>query len=224
MRKREFLLGGASLCGLALVGCDAGRGRAGAAIETLPGFGAPSAQISAMYGPRPDEPFDVHPIDIRRIPQRFWRRRVDYRSPQPPGSLVVDTRAFYLYLIEPGGAAIRYGVSLGRAGYSWTGEGVIGRKKPWPSWTPTSGMIARTPGLAQWSAANGGMPGGPDNPLGARALYIHQQGRDTLYRVHGTPEADSVGRAVSSGCVRMINQDAIDLYDRVAPGARILVV
>ncbi len=121
-------------------------------------------------------------------------------------------------------AHLRYGVGLGREGFAWSGRGVIQWKAKWPRWTPPDSMIARQPKLAKYSASNGGMAPGIDNPLGARALYIFQNGQDTLYRVHGSPEWQSIGKAVSSGCVRMLNQDVIDLYDRVRGKAPILVV
>ncbi|RVN88417.1 L,D-transpeptidase, partial [Sinorhizobium meliloti] len=120
--------------------------------------------------------------------------------------------------------AMRYGVGLGREGFAWSGRGLIQWKQKWPKWTPPNEMIARQPVLAKYSADNGGMPPGLDNPLGSRALYIFQNGQDTLYRVHGTPEWQSIGKAVSSGCVRMVNQDVIDLYDRVRNKAPILVI
>lgn len=119
--------------------------------------------------------------------------------------------------------AMRYGCGLGRAGFEWSGRAKIAWKQVWPKWTPPNEMIARQPELEKWSAANGGMPPGPMNPLGARALYIFEDGVDTLYRVHGSPEYWSIGKAVSSGCVRLIQQDVIDLYGRVTTGSPILV-
>jgi len=119
---------------------------------------------------------------------------------------------------------MRYGVGLGRAGFSWSGRGVIQWKKKWPTWTPPAEMIEREPDLEKYSAENGGMQPGLDNPLGARALYIFQDGEDTLYRLHGTGEASSIGKAVSSGCVRLLNQDVVDLYERVPNGSLIAVI
>jgi len=122
-----------------------------------------------------------------------------------------------------GGQAMRYGVGLGRAGFAWEGHGNIQYKRKWPTWTPPDEMITRQPELAQYSSTHGGMEPGLDNPLGARALYIFQNGQDTLFRIHGSPEWWSIGKSVSSGCVRMINQDVCDLYDRVAGRAPIIV-
>ena len=119
---------------------------------------------------------------------------------------------------------MRYGVGLGRAGFAWSGRARIAWKRKWPTWTPPREMIARQPELEKWSAENGGMPPGLKNPLGSRALYIFQGNEDTLYRVHGTPEINSIGKAVSSGCVRMVNQDVIHLYDNVKSGSAIVVV
>ena len=119
---------------------------------------------------------------------------------------------------------MRYGVGIGRDGFAWEGEGIIHWRQPWPRWKVPADMIARTPSLARYSVENGGMEPGIKNPLGARALYIFQNGKDTLYRLHGSPEWKSIGKAVSSGCVRMLNQDVIDLYDRVKGKAPILVI
>ncbi|WP_343217455.1 L,D-transpeptidase [Hoeflea sp. YIM 152468] len=149
---------------------------------------------------------------------------MDYTEPYPVGTVVVNTHTFFLHLVQEGGKAMRYGVGLGRQGFEWSGEGRIQWKQAWPKWTPPAEMIARQPELEQWSADNGGMPPGLDNPLGARALYIFQNGVDTLYRIHGSPEYWTIGKAVSSGCVRLMNQDIIDLYNRVPSGSRLIVV
>ncbi len=125
--------------------------------------------------------------------------------------------------MESGGTAMRYGVGIGKEGFAWSGEGVIQWRQKWPRWKPPNEMVARKPELAQYSIENGGMEPGLMNPLGARAMYIFQNGQDTLYRLHGSPEWNSIGKAVSSGCVRLINQDVIDLYDRVPTKARIVV-
>jgi lipoprotein-anchoring transpeptidase ErfK/SrfK len=142
---------------------------------------------------------------------------------EPAGTVVVDTAARFLYVVEPGGTAMRYGVGIGRDGFAWEGEGVIQWRQPWPRWKVPDDMIRRQPSLARYSVANGGMDPGIKNPLGARALYIFQNGQDTLYRLHGSPEWKSIGKAVSSGCVRLINQDVLDLYKRVPYHARIVV-
>lgn len=184
---------------------------------------AGSAELDAMYGEIYDGGFVIPAVPYQKIDSRFYRQRVVDPTGQPPGTIVVDTPSRFLYLVESGGTAMRYGVGIGREGFSWQGTGVIQWRQKWPKWTPPDEMIGRQPELAKYSAANGGMPPGLKNPLGARALYIFQNGEDTLYRLHGSPEWNSIGKAVSSGCVRLMNQDIIDLYERVPNKARILV-
>jgi len=188
--------------------------------EVYTGFGDPAL----MYGPMVDDGFAIPAVPFDQIDPQFYRQVVPDPTGEAPGTVVVDTSQHFLYFTRPGGQAIRYGVGLGRAGFEWSGAGVIQWKQRWPKWTPPAEMIARDPSLAKWGVEFGGMPGGLDNPLGARALYIFQNGEDTLYRVHGSPEWQSIGRSVSSGCVRMMNQDVIDLYDRVPNGTPIKVV
>ncbi|AXV14693.1 hypothetical protein CYG48_02610 [Neorhizobium sp. SOG26] len=178
----------------------------------------------AMYGVIRDGGFTLPAIPYSRVDPRFLRQEVAYRTNEPVGTIVVDTKAHYLYFVQPGGKALRYGVGLGKAGFAWQGRGVIQRKGKWPRWTPPQDMVARQPELRQFAAAESGALPGLNNPLGARALYIYRDGQDTLYRVHGTPDWQSVGKATSSGCVRMFNQDIIDLFDRVPSGTPIVVM
>ncbi len=147
----------------------------------------------------------------------FERYKIDNPTGQKPGTIVVDTKEKYLYWIEPDGKAIRYGVTVGDEAFGWTGEAKIQRKAEWPDWTPPPEMVKRWPHVRF-------TPGGPDNPLGARALYLYDNGRDTLYRIHGTNEPEKIGQAVSSGCIRMRNIDVIDLYNRVPNGTRVVVL
>ncbi|MCJ8517419.1 lipoprotein-anchoring transpeptidase ErfK/SrfK [Pseudorhizobium tarimense] len=177
-----------------------------------------------MYGVINDGGHTLPAIPYLRIDPRFLRQEVAYQTTEAPGTIVVDTREQYLYLVQSGGKAIRYGVGLGKEGFAWSGRGVIQWKAKWPRWTPPSDMVARQPELRQFAAAEGGANPGLNNPLGARALYIFKDGKDTLYRVHGTPDWQSVGKATSSGCVRMLNQDVIDLYDRVPDSTPIVVL
>jgi lipoprotein-anchoring transpeptidase ErfK/SrfK len=176
----------------------------------------------AIYRDMPDERFPIPAVDLDEVEETALRRTVDYRGPEYPGSLVIDTQERALFLVLEGGRAIRYGVGVGREGLAWSGRAVVGRKAEWPRWTPTPAMIAREPERnAPWAS---GMPAGLENPLGARALYLYRNNVDTLYRIHGTNEPWSIGQSVSSGCIRMINQDVIDLYARVPVGASVLVI
>jgi lipoprotein-anchoring transpeptidase ErfK/SrfK len=145
------------------------------------------------------------------------RQTVAYNGPEKPGSIVVDIDQRFLYLVEENGRATRYGVGVGRQGFSWRGVAYVGRKGVWPAWSPTTTMVSLKPDLPRYREA------GLDNPLGARALYLYQGGRDTLFRIHGTNEPWSIGEQVSSGCVRMLNEDVVDLYNRVPNGATVYV-
>ena len=217
-RRRLLSLGG--LAGLAtLAGCASAGPRA-----TLRPAVLRDPEYDFIYREMVDGDYVVPAVPYNRIPERFLRQRVVDPTGQPQGTVVVDTAARHLYVVEGDGMAMRYGVGIGREGFAWDGEGVIQWRKKWPKWTPPDEMVARQPELVQYSAANGGMEPGLTNPLGARALYIFKDGQDTLYRLHGSPEWNSIGKAVSSGCVRLINQDVIDLYDRVPNKARIVVM
>jgi lipoprotein-anchoring transpeptidase ErfK/SrfK len=160
----------------------------------------------------PDHPLD--PI--------YERYEVVDPTGEAPGTIVVDTKQHFLYFILPNNRAIRYGVATGADDQAWTGTSVVARKAKWPHWMPPASMVARWPELRP-TAEEGGLKGGPDNPLGARALYLYQDGRDTLYRIHGTNEPETIGHEASSGCIRMRNIDVIDLYERVALGAKVIV-
>lgn len=153
---------------------------------------------------------------------KWLPQTVSYRSRYAPGTVVVDPSNHFLYLILGNGRARRYGVGVGKAGLAFKGSATIARKAEWPSWTPTQNMIRREPG--KYARYANGVPGGPGNPLGARALYLYKGGRDTYYRIHGTTQPSSIGRSVSNGCIRMINDHVIDLYNRVPVGARVVVV
>jgi lipoprotein-anchoring transpeptidase ErfK/SrfK len=192
----------------------------------------PLADYATMYAPVVHQGFEVPGVPYRKIDQRYLRQIVPNTTGEQPGTIVVDTSQHFLYLVMENGQAMRYGVGLGREGFEWAGRGVIEWKQAWPRWFPPEEMIARQPELEQYRARQvprkneweGGMPAGPTNPLGARALYIFQDGKDTLYRLHGSPEWYSIGKSVSSGCVRLINQDIIDLYDRVPEASPIVVI
>lgn len=140
----------------------------------------------------------------------------------PEGTVVVDPKNKFLYLVEEEGVARRYGVGVGRAGLAWSGAAEIARKAKWPSWRPTANMIKRDPG--KYARFANGVPGGPGNPLGSRALYLYRNGRDTYYRIHGTTEPWTIGKAVSNGCIRMLNEHVEDLYERVPVGTAVVVL
>lgn len=177
--------------------------------------------MAALYAPVDGEPFVVEAVDVTEIDPRFLRQVVDYSGPHAPGTVVVDVEQRFLYLVQPGGRAIRYGVGVGKQGYSYRGWAAIKRKEKWPSWTPTANMIRNQP--ERYGPYAGGLPGGEANPLGPRALYLYDGDRDTLFRLHGTIEPWSIGEQVSSGCIRLLNQDIIDLYERVPLGTRVYV-
>lgn len=204
----------------------------GLAACTTTGAPAPDARAglppgvspadAARYGAVSGEPYTVPAVDMDELKPAYMRRLVKDPTGEQPGTLVVDPRNRYLYLVQEGGMALRYGVGVGREGLEFSGRANVAYKKEWPRWTPTSDMIAREPRkYTKWA---GGMAGGSDNPLGARALYLFKNGQDTLYRIHGTNEPWSIGEAVSSGCIRMMNQDVIDLYRRVPNGAKVVVL
>jgi lipoprotein-anchoring transpeptidase ErfK/SrfK len=187
---------------------------------------APTAD-RALYGPVMGEPFPVPALNLAVVNPAFLRRRVAYAGGEDGGTIVVDPAAHYLYFVLGDGSAIRYGVGVGRTGFSWSGSAYIRDKREWPDWYPPKEMLGRQPELRarmQQLQSGIGMPGGPGNPLGARALYLWQGNKDTLYRLHGTVEPWTIGKSVSSGCIRMINQDVIDLYERVQPGAAVIVL
>lgn len=210
MSRRILLAGGGSLL---LAGCQ----------QTTPSASRPEPEPlrpARLLVPDTVEPFPVEPVDLAAIPAQFHRQVVPDPTGAAPGTIVVDTRDRYVFLVRDDGTALRYGCGIGRDGFAWSGEAIIRRKAVWPRWTPPREMIEREPDLEKYA---GGMPGGPDNPLGARALYLYQGNKDTLYRLHGTSEPGSIGQAVSSGCVRLLTADIIDLHRRVPVGTRVLV-
>lgn len=152
----------------------------------------------------------------------FLRYRIDDPTGEVPGTIVVDSKQNFLYFVMPDHKAIRYGVATGSEAAGWSGVTTVGQKQEWPHWTPPADMLERWPHLRPTAAA-GGLPGGPDNPLGARALYLYTNLGDTLYRIHGTNEPETIGQRVSSGCIRMRNIDVIDLYNRTKVGTKVIV-
>jgi len=190
----------------------------------LPVSGEASAgeiRAAANYGARPNEEYSVPAVAADELDPKYVRQRVRYPTLHPAGTIVVDPDAKFLYLVMEGGAALRYGIGVGREGFGWSGEAKIARKARWPNWTPPAEMIRRQPALERYRK---GMQPGLGNPLGARALYLFQNGRDTLYRIHGTNEPWSIGQNVSSGCIRLLNHDVIDLFGRVPVGSSVVVL
>ncbi len=193
----------------------------GEGLQSLAPAG-PDPYYVAMYGAHADEAFPLPATDISKVESRFFRQQVDYHRHEAPGTIVIDTANRFLYLVQEGGKAMRYGIGVGKAGLEFEGTARVARKAEWPRWTPTQSMIAREPDrYAQYA---GGMEPGLTNPLGPRALYLFEGNQDTLYRIHGTSEPWSIGLAVSSGCIRLFNQDIIDLYNRVALDTTVVVL
>lgn len=170
-----------------------------------------------VVGVIPDQPYNIDLINMRMVPEAFRRQDVAYGGQEAPGTVIVDAAARHLYLVQSRGRAIRFGIAVGREGAAWKGRAIVGRKAKWPTWTPTANMRKRNPKLPVQ------MKGGPENPLGARAIYLYQNGVDTLYRVHGTNEPWSIGKAASSGCIRMLNEHVFELYGSVPVGAAVIV-
>jgi len=179
------------------------------------------ADVARRYGAGTDGGFPMAAVPAAYLTERNRRQVVTYTGPEPAGTIVIDPYARFLYLVTGPQRALRYGVAVGTQGRNFSGQAVIRRKAAWPPWTPTANMIRTNPEF--YAAYAKGLPGGPPNPLGARALYLYQGGRDTYYRIHGTQELTAIGKATVAGCIRLFNQDAIDLYTRVPVGARVKV-
>lgn len=196
---------------------------AGTSLLPLAACAVPAPVFEPIdYASRSDGEFTIPEVPIDQVPAGLHRQVVPFESELPVGSIAIVSDQRSLHLILEDGYALRYGIAIGRTGLGWTGDAEIYRKVEWPSWRPTETMIERDPALERWAE---GQPGGPRNPLGARAMYLRTQGtgRDEGIRIHGTPSWRSIGRAASSGCFRMINHDVIDLYTRAEIGARVVV-
>lgn len=219
--RRQFLAGAASLSALALAGCATTTPqRVASAVPAEVRHPVP-LDVQLMYGPVPTEQFPLRAADMSLVDPIYWRQEVADPTGEKPGTVIVDTPNRFLYHVGQNGMATRYGVGIGRDGYAWSGRAHIAYKREWPTWTPPSEMIDRQPELEQYRR---GMPPSIDNPLGARTLYIHQGNVDTIYRIHGNPDERSIGKAVSSGCVRLLQQDIIHLYDNVRSGSTLVVI
>jgi lipoprotein-anchoring transpeptidase ErfK/SrfK len=167
------------------------------------------------------EPFPVFESDAKEVASKYRRWTVDYETKEPAGTVIVDTKRRFLFHVQEGGKATRYGVGVGKDGRSWYGEAVIGRKEKWPVWVPTPEHIAEHPDIAKWIH---GMPGGKSNPMGARALYLYQGDVDTVIRIHGAIKPDMIGRKTTAGCISLLNIEVIHLYDQVEIGTRVVIL
>jgi lipoprotein-anchoring transpeptidase ErfK/SrfK len=206
--RRSFLFGSAvSLGALGLAGCASD-------VMSL-------AEAQKLYGPAPDEKFPIPAVDVSKINPKYYRRIVRYDSNEAPGTIIVDPHNYYVYRIEGDGNATRYGANVGRQGFLWSGEAYVGRKSEWPVWTPPKEMIQRQPEAAKYAS---GMPGGLDNPLGARTLYLYQNGAYTLYTIYSTSDPESIGTNVTSGCTGLLSQDMLDLYPRTPVKTKVIVL
>ncbi|SIR03065.1 Lipoprotein-anchoring transpeptidase ErfK/SrfK [Paracoccus thiocyanatus] len=197
-----------------------------AACGPTPQTSTPSPLGQGHYGARTDtgpngEPIEINAVRTAYLTERNRRQRVPYNGPEAADTIVVDPYARFLYHVLGNGEAMRYGVAVGQAGKNFQGTATIGRKHAWPSWTPTANMVRTQPEL--YRPLRGGLPGGVDNPLGSRALYLYKGSRDTMYRIHGTMDPSSVGKATSAGCIRLFNQDIMDLFEQIPKGAPVKV-
>ena len=205
MNFKACIIGLVALAAMALSGCSITGG----------------SYSTASYNAVTDAGYTIPSIPKYKIPEQYRRQVVKFKGDEAPGTVIVDTKAKFLYYVMGDGKAMRYGIGVGREGFEWNGTARIAMKREWPTWTPPSEMIKRQPELAKY---RGGMGPGLNNPLGARALYLFNKGGDTGYRLHGTPEWWSIGKAMSSGCIRLMNQDIMDLYSRVEVGAKVVVI
>jgi lipoprotein-anchoring transpeptidase ErfK/SrfK len=186
-------------------------------VATLPA----SAFANELYGDEPAEQFPINAKETKLVDYQYQIREVDYETDQPPGSIVVNSKRRYLYLVQGGGRAIRYGVSIGKGTKAWSGVVTINRMAEWPVWTPAPYHLEVMPSLIKWK---NGMPGGPDNPLGARAMYLYKGNVDTINRIHGGAKPEWIGDRKTAGCISMLNADIVHLYARVKVGARVVML
>jgi lipoprotein-anchoring transpeptidase ErfK/SrfK len=209
LNRRSFLIGSAvSVSALGLAGC-----------ATTDSMSLMEARV--LYGPVDDKKFPIPASDISKVDPKYFRKRVRYETKEAPGTIIVDPSNYYVYRIEGDNEATRYGANVGRQGFLWHGDAYVGRKAEWPTWTPPAEMIKRQPETAKYAR---GMPGGPENPLGARTLYLYQNGRYTLYTIYASNDPVTIGTNLTSGCTGLMTQDMIDLYDRTAVKTKVVVL
>ena len=209
LNRRSFLFGSAvGLGALGLGGCMATDGMS-------------RAEAAKLYGPVPDEKFPIPAVDVSKIDPKYYRRTVPFDNNEAPGTIIVDPGKYYVYRVEGDGNATRYGANVSRPGFLWSGEAYVGRKAEWAVWTPPKEMIQRQPEARKYA---GGMPGGLDNPLGARTLYLYQKGVYTLCTIYSTSDPESIGTGVTSGCTGLLTQDMIDLYSRTPVKTKVIIL
>ncbi|MFJ5370818.1 L,D-transpeptidase, partial [Bosea sp. CER48] len=207
--RRSFLAGSAvGLGALGLGGCAATDGMS-------------LAEAQQVYGPVPTEKFPIPGVDVTKVDPKYFRKMVRYETREAPGTIIVDPANYYVYRIEEGGNATRYGANVGRDGFRWSGDAYVGRKSEWATWTPPKEMIKRQPEAAKYAR---GMPGGLDNPLGARTLHLYQNGAYTLYTIYASSDPETIGNGITSGCVGLLSQDMIHLYDRTPVKTKVVVL
>ena len=235
LHRRGVLAGASVVLAGALSGCAGGigqlsgpgdlfsplsaDGRSGETLET--------PDYRAVYGAYKGEEFSIGAFDYTSVDPKYLRQEVVYPGPEVAGTIVVDPASRHLYFVEPGKRATRYGVGVGREGFAWSGRAQINMKRNWPDWIPPAEMVARLPDIKSQlvrTPRGMGVPGGARSPLGARAMYLFGDGRDLGYRIHGTLEPETIGTEVSSGCIRMVNQDIVHLYARAALGTKVVVL
>lgn len=238
LTRRRVIAGASAAAAAGLAGCASSNSDTAINAAATPAPPLPPVDHSAVaesappkygaiYAEVKDGQFIIPAVKLKQIDQAFLRKSVAYATKEAAGTIVVDPANHFLYHVEDGGRATRYGVGVGREGFVWSGEATIRSKQEWPDWYPPKEMIERRPDLKKMMVelqSGLGMHGGPSNPLGARAMYLWQGDHDTLFRIHGTNEPWTIGHSESSGCIRMINQDAMDLYEKTPVGARVVVL
>ena len=209
LNRRSFLIGTAvSLGGLGLAGCASHEGMS-------------LAEAQVLYGPVPREKFPIPAADINKLDPKYFRRTVRYETEEAPGTIIVDPGNYYVYRVEGEGNATRYGANVGRDGFRWSGDAYVGRKAEWATWTSPKEMIQRQPEAAKYAR---GMPGGLENPLGARTLYLYQNNRYTLYTIYASSDPETIGSGITSGCVGLLSQDMLHLYAQTPVTTKVVVL
>lgn len=208
INRRLFLSGSSAILGaLGLTGCVTD--------------GVSLAEAARLYGPVPNEKYPIPAVDVSKLNPKYFRRMVRYESNEAPGTIIVDPGNFFVYRIEGDGVATRYGANVSRPDFLWSGEVYVGRKAEWPTWTPPKEMIARQPEARKYA---GGMPGGLDNPLGARVLYLYKNGVYTVYTIYSTSDPQTIGSGITSGCTGLLSQDMLDLYSRTPVKTKVIMM